>query len=275
MAISVLTSTLQWRRHRQERVAVLFDAENIQLEMARFALEKAGQLGEVTVCRAYADWSHLDLTRSEWRTFAMDKGLTVVHTPAGTSGKNTADIALAIETVELLYSGAVHSFVIVSNDSDFRFLALRVREKGLPIYGVGHKQVKECLRSAYTEFFEFAEKKSRAAAKAAVQALPELAGRSKERRELRAAVGELPEELQRPVARLADVYLRLREEGSEPWVGGSILGQRLKDEYPDFVLPKGYGKQLSKFLKKYPAFFQVERQGTKFLVKVELRPQAE
>ena len=267
MGINVLTSTLQWRRHRQQRVAVLFDAENIQLDLARFALTKAAELGEVILCRAYADWSHLDLTRSEWRNFTMENGVSVVHTPAGTSGKNTADIALAIEAMELVYLGNVHVLVIVSNDSDFRFLALRVREKGVPIYGAGHMQVKESLRSAYTAFFEAPEKKSKMMP---TRAMPELAGRSKEKRELRTAVGELAEEVQRPMAQIIDMYLRLKEETKQDWVGGSVLGQRLKEEQADFALPAGQGKQLSKFLKKYPRLFRLERQGTCFLVKVEL-----
>ena len=137
----------------------------------------------------------------------------------------------------------------------------------MPIYGAGHMQVKESLRSAYTAFFEAPDKKSKSVA---ARTVPELAGRSKERRELRTAVGELAEEVQRPMAQIIDMYLRLKEETKQDWVGGSVLGQRLKEEQEDFALPAGQGKQLSKFLKKYPRLFRLERQGTCFLVKVEL-----
>ena len=72
------------------------------------------------------------------------------------------------------------------------------------------------------------------------------------------------------MAQIIDMYLRLKEETKQDWVGGSVLGQRLKEEQEDFALPAGQGKQLSKFLKKYPRLFRLERQGTCFLVKVEL-----
>jgi hypothetical protein len=132
------------------RLAVLIDADNTSPKHAEALLEEIAKYGVPTVRRAYGDWtnSHLNGWMKKVRGLALQPMLQVAHT----SGKNSTDSALIIDAMDLLYSGNVDAFALVSSDSDFTSLATRLRASGKTVYGLGLRKTPEPLRRAVDRF---------------------------------------------------------------------------------------------------------------------------
>ena len=132
------------------RIAVLIDADNTSPKHAEALLEEVAKYGVPTVKRAYGDWtnSHLNGWRSEVPKFAIQPMLQI----ANTTGKNSTDSALIIDAMDLLYSGNVDAFALVSSDSDFTSLAIRLRGSGRTVYGMGLRKTPQSLRQAVDRF---------------------------------------------------------------------------------------------------------------------------
>ena len=128
------------------RVAALVDGDNIAVTHAATIHAEAASLGRVDVARVYGD----ALGRAGWLNTC---GFRFVH--AG-NGKNAADLLLSIEAIELALLGGIEGFVIASSDSDFLHLALRLRERGLTVVGVGEAKTPQTYRAACTRFVELA-----------------------------------------------------------------------------------------------------------------------
>lgn len=141
---------------RARRLAVLIDAENASAKIADGLFKEIAKLGDATVRRIYGDFS-AGQCRS-WVDVLARHAIIPQQVFAYTAGKNACDIALAIDAVDLLHSGRVDGFCLVSSDSDFTRLALRIREHGLDVFGFGEKKTPEsfrqaCQRFVYTEGF--------------------------------------------------------------------------------------------------------------------------
>lgn len=137
-----------------ERLAVLIDADNAQASMASELLTEASRYGTATIKRAYGDWTTPNL--KGWKEVLHRLAIQPVQQFSYTSGKNSTDSALIIDAMDLLHSGQVHGFCLVSSDSDFTRLATRLREAGLLVYGMGEKKTPEpfvaaCDKFIYTE----------------------------------------------------------------------------------------------------------------------------
>ena len=132
------------------RIAVLIDADNTSPKHAEALLEEVAKYGVPTVKRAYGDWTntHLSSWRSELPKFAVQPMLQI----ANTTGKNSTDSALIIDAMDLLYSGNVDAFALVSSDSDFTSLAIRLRGSGRTVYGLGLRKTPQSLRQAVDRF---------------------------------------------------------------------------------------------------------------------------
>jgi hypothetical protein len=132
------------------RIAVLIDADNTSPKHAEALLEEVAKYGVPTVKRAYGDWtnSHLNGWRSELPKYAVQPMLQI----ANTTGKNSTDSALIIDAMDLLYSGNVDAFALVSSDSDFTSLAIRLRGSGRTVYGMGLRKTPQSLRQAVDRF---------------------------------------------------------------------------------------------------------------------------
>jgi hypothetical protein len=132
------------------RLAVLIDADNTSPKHAEALLEEVAKYGVPTVRRAYGDWtdSHLNGWMKKVRGLALQPMLQVAHT----QGKNSTDSALIIDAMDLLYSGNVDAFALVSSDSDFTSLATRLRASGMKVYGLGLRKTPESLRRAVDRF---------------------------------------------------------------------------------------------------------------------------
>ncbi len=132
------------------RIAVLIDADNTSPKHADALLEEVAKYGVPTVKRAYGDWTDSHL--SGWLADLPKHGIQPMLQIANTKGKNSTDSALIIDAMDLLYSGNVDAFALVSSDSDFTSLAIRLRGSGRTVYGMGLRKTPEALRQAVDRF---------------------------------------------------------------------------------------------------------------------------
>lgn len=132
------------------RLAVLIDADNVKVGYLESVLEEIAKYGTATVRRAYGDWSSGHL--SAWKEPLLKHSVQPIHQPSYTHGKNSSDIALVIDAMDLLHSGTVDGFCLVTSDSDFTKLAVRIRDQGLAAYGFGESKTPDALRFACTKF---------------------------------------------------------------------------------------------------------------------------
>ena len=130
--------------------AVLIDGENIGAQHVKHLLELIDKLGRPAVFRAYGDFSKESMKR--WSEAAGDHGLAERHVAVRTSGKNAVDMALAIDATELAAEGRSRDFVLVSSDGDFRELALKLRERGCFVLGIGEEKAPDAFRKACSAF---------------------------------------------------------------------------------------------------------------------------
>jgi len=132
------------------RLALLIDSDNVSATRARDIIDELATYGTLTVRRAYGDWSSNQLGR--WRDELHPNAITPIQQFANTKGKNATDSALIIDAMDLLYSGHLDGFVIVSSDSDFTRLATRLRESGKVVYGVGARKTPRAFSEACDRF---------------------------------------------------------------------------------------------------------------------------
>ena len=133
-----------------DRIAVMIDADNTRPAYADEVLGEVAKYGDPTIRRVYGDWTNPHLT--QWARKLNRLGLRAMHQNAYTSGKNSTDLALVIDAMDLLYDGNVEAFALVTSDSDFTSLAHRLRESGKTVYGFGRRKTPEPLQNACDRF---------------------------------------------------------------------------------------------------------------------------
>ena len=133
-----------------DRIAVLIDADNTSHSYAEALLDEVAKFGNPTIKRAYGDWSSDRL--KGWSNELNLRAIRGMHQGAFTRGKNSTDSAMIIDAMDLLYAGNVEAFALVTSDSDFTSLALRLRESGKVVYGLGEKKTPASLQNACDRF---------------------------------------------------------------------------------------------------------------------------
>ncbi|WP_395658157.1 NYN domain-containing protein [Nocardioides sp.] len=132
------------------RLAVLIDADNVSSSHSAALLAELARYGVPTVKRAYGDWTTQQL--SGWKGELARHAIQPIQQFANTVGKNSTDSALIIDAMDLLYSGSLDAFALVSSDSDFTRLATRLRESGKTVYGLGQRKTPASLQAACDKF---------------------------------------------------------------------------------------------------------------------------
>jgi uncharacterized protein (TIGR00288 family) len=132
------------------RLAVLIDADNTSPKLIKEMFDELASYGTITVKRAYGDWTNQHLTG--WKDHLLGNAISPQQQFAYTTGKNATDSALIIDAMDLLYSGNVDGFAIVSSDSDFTPLATRLRESGKRVIGVGQRKTPKAFVEACEKF---------------------------------------------------------------------------------------------------------------------------
>jgi uncharacterized LabA/DUF88 family protein len=139
---------------RSDRLAVLIDADNTQPSIIEGLLAEIAKFGTSNVKRIYGDWTSTAL--KSWKEVLLEYSIQPIQQFGYTKGKNSTDSAMIIDAMDLLYTGRFNGFCIVSSDSDFTKLAVRIREAGLTVYGFGEQKtpgpfVSACDKFIYTE----------------------------------------------------------------------------------------------------------------------------
>ncbi|KRD09892.1 Maebl [Flavobacterium sp. Root901] len=146
------------------KLAVLIDADNVPYSNVKGMMEEIAKLGTPTTKRIYADWTKPNA--NGWKGVLLEHAITPIQQYSYTVGKNSSDSALIIDAMDLLYSGKLDGFCIVSSDSDFTRLAIRLRESGMKVIGIGEKKtpssfIVACDRFIYIEVLDGATQKKK------------------------------------------------------------------------------------------------------------------
>lgn len=132
------------------KLAVLIDADNVPYSNVKGMMEEITKYGTPTTKRIYADWTRPNA--NGWKNVLLEHAITPIQQYSYTTGKNSSDSALIIDAMDLLYSGKLDGFCIVSSDSDFTRLATRLREAGMKVIGIGEQKTPKAFISACDRF---------------------------------------------------------------------------------------------------------------------------
>jgi uncharacterized LabA/DUF88 family protein len=149
---------------KELKLAVLIDADNVPYSNVKGMMEEIAKFGTPTTKRIYADWTKPNA--GGWKSVLLEHAITPIQQYSYTVGKNSSDSAMIIDAMDLLYSDKVDGFCIVSSDSDFTRLAIRLRESGMKVIGIGEKKtpnsfIVACDRFIYIEVLDGAIKKKK------------------------------------------------------------------------------------------------------------------
>lgn len=139
------------------KFAVLIDADNVPYANVKEMFQEIAKYGTPTFKRIYADWTKP--TVSGWKNVLLENAITPIQQYSYSTGKNASDSALIIDAMDILYTGKVDGFCIVSSDSDFTRLATRLREAGMKVIGIGEKKtlipfITACDKFIYIEILK-------------------------------------------------------------------------------------------------------------------------
>jgi len=136
----------------EARVAVLVDCDNTSPEVLEYALRVVAQFGRVVLRRGYGNHATL---ANKWQEALVRLAFTPCLQYQYASGKNTSDIALALDAMEALFDDRADTFCLVTSDSDFAYLCRKLRERGATVHIVGEAKTPDALRNASDQFFEW------------------------------------------------------------------------------------------------------------------------
>ncbi|MGN0634745.1 MAG: NYN domain-containing protein [Acutalibacteraceae bacterium] len=141
-------------REEETKLAVLIDSDNVSYTYVKPMMEEIARYGTPTIKRIYGDWTTPE--SAGWKNVLLENAIIPIQQYRYTSGKNSTDSTLIIDAMDILYSGSVSGFCIVSSDSDFTRLATRLREAGMLVLGIGEEKtpapfIAACDRFIYLE----------------------------------------------------------------------------------------------------------------------------
>ncbi len=206
------------------KLAVLIDADNVPYANVKEMFEEIAKYGTPTFKRIYADWTKP--TVSGWKNVLLENAITPIQQYSYSTGKNASDSALIIDAMDILYTGKVDGFCIVSSDSDFTRLATRLREAGMKVFGIGEKKTLNPFIVACDKFIYLEILKPEVAA-------PEEKGRKKAAKNtVKAAKNPLSKMDQGITKLIIDSITDLADE--EGWTFLGELGNLMLKKKPDF-----------------------------------------
>lgn len=252
------------------RLAVLIDGDNAPRDCLKSIMEEIAIYGTPMIKRIYGDWASHGL--ASWKDSLLENAVTPKQQFAYTTGKNATDSAMIIDAMDILYTGKTDGFVLVSSDSDFTPLAIRLRESGMYVIGIGEEKtpkafVQACDKFIRIEVIRDRYKKTEKAAKApAKSAAKKTAAQSKaEKTAEKAAASTVKASTKKAAAEekkpavpdgvidlIADSIADLADD--DGYIDLSNLGNLIIKKQPDFD-PRTYGfGKLSTMLKNLPRF---------------------
>ena len=231
------------------KIAQIIDADNVtQIEKIKPAILEISKYGKISLKRAYGNWGKETL--KNWKDVLRNLAIKPIQQIDYVSGKNATDIALTIDAMDFLYNSEYDGFVIVSGDSDYTPLAIKLKESGKTVIGIGCKEstaeafVSSCDNFIYTENLENENTKEKT-----------------DENNTEISIKDKNLELQDLIKKAYD------SKNDEEYVNVSIAGSYIKRVKPDFDI-KNYGvKKLTDYLKKYTNLYDVKnrKSGNKLI----------
>ncbi|WP_407431382.1 NYN domain-containing protein [Arcticibacter sp.] len=212
------------------KLAVLIDADNVPYANVKEMFEEIAKYGTPTFKRIYADWTKP--TVSGWKKVLLENAITPIQQYSYSTGKNATDSALIIDAMDILYTGKVDGFCIVSSDSDFTRLATRLREAGMKVIGIGEKKTLIPFITACDKFIYIEILKSEETAPEEVDA--------------KKASPRKPKTPNQPLSKIDPKIIRLFSDSisdladENGWAFLGELGNLMLKKKPDFD-PRNYG----------------------------------
>lgn len=236
------------------------DCDNVTPEILEYALRVVAQFGRVVLRRGYGNHGTL---ANKWQEALVRLAFTPCLQYQYAAGKNTADIALALDALEAMFDHRADTFCLVTSDSDFAYLCRKLRERGATVCIVGEAKTPDALRNASDQFFEWA--RSESVSQPAVDA----AAKSSRTEPLKSDAAK-PDAAKPLVKRrprfVIDAVTLLASDTSEGKVGLGVLGQYLKRTDPAFS-PKLYGHSgLLDMVKTYDLLASHQEEGGHWVV---------
>ena len=220
--------------------ALLIDADNISAKYIGDILEELSTYGITTYKRIYGDWTSTQATK--WKGELLENSVIPVQQFSNTVGKNATDSTLIIDAMDILYTGNVEGFCIVSSDSDFTRLASRLRESGMEVIGMGEEKTPRSFRVACTRFVN----------------LENLGNQDEESQDL---LKDKDNSIGREVIYNAITNIINENESKGKSVELAAVGNRLVNMYPDFDV-RNYGYSLlSRFVEDAGLFLLEKKQN--------------
>ena len=262
------------------RFAVLIDAENVSVKYIKIIFDELSKDGIATYKRIYGDWTKPSLI--SWKSTLLDNSITPIQQYSYTSGKNSTDSAMIIDAMDILYSGKVEGFCLVSSDSDFTRLAARLRESGMTVIGMGESKtpnsfIAACNKFKYLDILSAADEAE--AEEAAPKAEPAKKPAAQPKKTAQKAAAKKPKEepkaekepkpaepkkqqekaIEEPRTSLRTIRRALRtivRENSDEdnWIMVSQVGNLLDKRYTDFDVRNFGFSKLTPFLESLDMF---------------------
>lgn len=135
----------------EKKFALLIDADNISSKYIKVIIEELSKYGKITYKRLYGDLTKTN--NRNWKDALLSHSINPVQQYNYTTGKNSTDSAMIIDAMDILYSGSVNGFCLATSDSDFTRLAMRLRESGMTVIGMGEQKTPEPFRVSCERFF--------------------------------------------------------------------------------------------------------------------------
>jgi Fe-S-cluster formation regulator IscX/YfhJ len=247
----------------ETRFAVLIDADNVPYSNVKGMMEEIAKYGTPTFKRIYGDWTKP--TVSGWKSVLLENAITPIQQYSYTTGKNATDSAMIIDAMDILYTGKVDGFCIISSDSDFTRLALRLREAGVKVIGMGQKKTPSPFIAACDKFIYI---------EILTENNHENPTKEEEKKEEENAGNTIKSLDKKTIQLIATTISDLADESGWAFLGE--VGNLILKKEPDFD-PRNYGyKKLGQFIKSIPNFETDERQTDKSnikLVYIKVKPE--
>ncbi|MGN0482214.1 MAG: NYN domain-containing protein [Lachnospiraceae bacterium] len=226
-----------------QKMALLIDADNTQLTKIESVIREISTHGRIVVKRAYGNWKKDAL--KNWESKMNRLAIKAVQQFDYVTGKNATDMALVIDTIDLLYRDIYDAFVIVASDSDYTPLAIKLRESGVIVMGVGEKKTPEAFRNACDEFIFLENLDSDEKQEHSKKQLP--------RQTVRVAENEMEE-----IHNLLQIAFE-KYQDADGFVNVSSAGTFIKRAKPDFdSRTYGYVK-LPQLIEAFPDRYEMKR----------------
>lgn len=251
----------QVHMNEEKRIALLIDAENISAQYAGYILEEVGNYGDCSYKRIYGSWDRI--VKTKWEEEIRKNSLKAMMQINNTKNKNASDSALIIDAMDILYSGNVDGFCIVSSDSDFTGLARRLNEAGLLVVGMGESdKATEALENAYDKFVYIdvlakqAEEERKQETKKQ-QAKSTVAKQKQDAAQQKNNPGNIPSK-KAVENKIREIIMENDDNGRRTALG--LIGRRLNTAFKNFDV-RYYGKKYLKDFVKDLKSLQLEEAG--------------